>query len=74
MSNEKKETKPVKPNPADFGIDAETANKGAAVAKCKPDQVIGYREYDDKAVVVVHTDTGVKKVEGPKPAEKGPAK
>ncbi|MCH2092721.1 MAG: hypothetical protein MK141_14250 [Pseudoxanthomonas sp.] len=72
MSKEKKAT--VEVNPADYGIDEETAKRGAAVAKCKPSQVIGYREYGTKATVVVHTDTGVEKVEGDVPATKAQGK
>lgn len=68
MSKEKKTT--VEVNPADYGIDEETAKRGATVAKCKPSQVIGYRERGTRATVVVHTDTGVEKVEGDVPAAK----
>ena len=36
--------------------------------------MIGYREYGTKATVVVHTDTGVEKVEGDVPATKAQGK
>lgn len=74
--SDEKQTKPkaVEINPADYGIDEETAKRGASVAKCKPSEVIGYREHGDKAVVIVHSSKGVTKVEGDKPAAKGATK
>jgi hypothetical protein len=43
--------------------DEATRAKAAKAAGCKPDEVIGYREYADKHVVVVHGDVSVSKVE-----------
>lgn len=46
-----------------FGISKVIAEKAAKLAKCSADDVIGYAEYADRHVVVVHQAAGPVKVD-----------
>lgn len=48
----------------EFGVSEETAKAASVLAKCDPSNIIGYREYPNRHVVVVHDDEkGAVKVE-----------
>ena len=41
------------------GIPADTRKKLAAAVKCKPEEVLSFREYSDRTIVVVQTSKTV---------------
>lgn len=47
------------------GISSKERNEAAKAAGCNPEEVIGFKRYEDRLVVVVHDATSVTKVEVP---------
>lgn len=47
------------------GISSKERTEAAKAAGCNPEEVIGFKRYEDRLVVVVHDAVSVRKVEVP---------